>query len=790
MPRRPAFDIMRTLIALLALTGFLQVGFATAPNFSAAQPPGAQRGTEVEVRLSGDRLADAQEILFYDRGIGAEIINATNNSVTARFKIAPDCRVGEHNLRIRTAGGISPLRMFYVGTLPNLEEKEPNSDARAAQKVGLNSTVNGQIGSEDVDHFVVEAKRGQRLTVEVEGARLGRTMFDPYLAITDPQGRPVGVTDDTALLLQDAYASIIAPEDGAYQIQLRDSAYSGSGHVYRLHIGSFPRPAAAYPAGGRMGESVEVKFIGDASGDFTQQIKLPSQPEKRLGAIAEKEGFAPSPNWMRVSPFANVLEVEPNNELAAATAAPELPVAFNGILSEKGDVDHFRFKAVKGQELEIEVFGRRLGSAIDPVLQVFDAKGGRRGENDDSGNPDSYQKFTVPADGEYVVKVADHLCNGGPAYVYRVEIAEVRPQVTLFIRDTARYDYETRKSIVLPQGNRFAILMDATRANFSGELDLRFEGLPKGIKATIPKMAGNMSQIPVVFEAAADAPIDGNLLRPIAKATDPAKIVESHFRHRVEWVRIQNDTVYVKSEVDRIAAAVAEAVPFRIKVIEPKMPLVQNGALDLRVEAERDAGFDEPITLKMVFNPSGITSASEVAIPKGTNVGLYRLNASANATTNIWPLAIVASAKVKDGTAWVSSQMAKLEVAPSFVLGKIDLASTERGKPARVICKLEQKEPFDGKATVKLVGLPANTSAAEQQISKDDAQVVFEVQTSEKSQAGLHKGLFLSATFTKDGETVTQSIASGGVLRIDAPRVKPSITKTAAATPTPGAGKK
>jgi hypothetical protein len=780
---------MRTLIALLIVTGFLRAGWATSPNFSAAQPSGAQRGTEVEVRLLGDRLADAREILFYDRGISAEIIKATNNAVTAKFKIAPDCRVGEHNLRIRTDGGISPLRMFHVGTLPNIEEKEPNNDPKTAQKVELNTTVNGQIGSEDVDHFLVEAKKGQRLTVEVEGARLGRTMFDPYLAITDPQGRPLRVADDTALLLQDAYATIIVPEDGAYQIQLRDSAYAGSGHVYRLHIGNFPRPAAVYPAGGRMGESLEVRFIGDAAGDFTQKIKLPAQPEKRFGALADKDGLAPSPNWLRVSPFDNVLEAEPNNEPASATAAAELPVAFNGILAEKGDVDHFRFKAVKGQELEIEVFGRRLGSPIDPVLQILDAKGGRRGENDDSGNPDSYQKFTVPADGEYVVRVADHLGNGGPAFVYRVEIAEARPQVTLFIRDTARYDYETRKSIVVPQGNRFAILMDATRANFSGELDLRFDGLPQGIKSTIPRMAANMSQVPVVFEAAADAPMAGALLRPIARSTDPAKIVESHFRHRVEWVRIQNDTVYVKSEVDRIAAAVAEAVPFRVKVIEPKMPLVQNGALDLRVEVERDAGFDEPIALKMVFNPSGITSSSEVTVPKGTNAAFYRLNASANAPTNTWPIAIVASARVKDGTAWVSSQMARLEVAPSFVLGRIDLASTERGKPARIVCKLEQKEPFEGKATVKLLGLPANTTAADQQITKDDSEVVFEVQTNEKSPAGLHKGLFLSATFTREGETVTQSFASGGVLRIDAPRVKASVTKTAAAS-VPEAGKK
>ena len=30
---------------------------------------------------------------------------------------------------------------------------------------------------------MVEAKQGQRISVEVEGMRLGDTMFDPYVAI-------------------------------------------------------------------------------------------------------------------------------------------------------------------------------------------------------------------------------------------------------------------------------------------------------------------------------------------------------------------------------------------------------------------------------------------------------------------------------------------------------------------------------------------------------------------------------------------------------------------------------
>ena len=87
------------------------------------------------------------------------------------------------------------------------------------------------------------------------------------------------------------------------------------------------------------------------------------------------------------------------------------------------------------------------------MLTVFDAKAKNLGSNDDAaGNPDSTVRVRIPADGDYTVKVADQLNRGGPLYTYRVEIAEVKPVLTLSIPDTARYDNETRKSIVVPRG--------------------------------------------------------------------------------------------------------------------------------------------------------------------------------------------------------------------------------------------------------------------------------------------------------------------------------------------------
>ena len=86
----------------------------------------------------------------------------------------------------------------------------------------------------------------------------------------------LGASDDAALAWRDCFTSIIAPENGKYIVQVRESAYAGNaGCFYRLHVGNFPRATAILPAGGKPGESVSVRWIGDPAGETTSTIKLP-----------------------------------------------------------------------------------------------------------------------------------------------------------------------------------------------------------------------------------------------------------------------------------------------------------------------------------------------------------------------------------------------------------------------------------------------------------------------------------------------------------------------------------
>jgi hypothetical protein len=736
-------------------------------------PRGGQRGTEVVLTFSGARLDDAREVIFYSPGFSVKKLEVVGGQVRATVQIAADCKLGEHAARVRTSSGLSELRTFWVGALPIVPEKEPNSDFAAPQKVPLNVTVVGVVDNEDVDYYAVECKKGQRLSVEIEAMRLANTNFDPFIAILDSKRFELATSDDTPLLGQDGMCSIVVPADGTYIIQVRESAYRGNGAcAYRLHVGTFPRPQAVLPAGGKAGEEVEVRLIGDPRGEHRQKVKLPARAGEKFGVFAQDaEGIAPSAIPFRVSDVGNVIEVEPNDTHATATRA-ELPMALNGVIDRAGDVDWFRFKAKKGQTYDIHCYARRLGSPLDPVMTLAYAGGGVIAVNDDAIGPDSYFRITFPEDREYVIGVTDHLGKGGPTYFYRIEFTLVQPSTTLSIPKVALYSQE-RQTISVPRGNRMATLLSVGRANFGGEVVLGAAGLPAGLKMNAENVPANLDVVPVVFEADATAAVAGGLVDLTARHADPKHPkITSRFYQSVELVTGgPGQSVYWRYEPDRVAVAVTEEAPFSIDIVEPKVPLVQNGSMLLKVVAKRRPDFKGAITIYPLFNPPGVGSASAATIPANATETVLPINAAGNAQARKWKTAVLGVSDAGKGPVWVSSQLATIEVAAPFVVANIERGAVEQGKETDLLVKLQHLTPFNGKAKLRLLGLPFKVATTEQEFTKDTREVLFKLTTDRTSPAGLHRNLFCQVLITKNGEPV---LANTGYseLRIDVPIVK------------------
>lgn len=759
-------------------------GYGDSPQW--IKPLGAQRGTEVDVTINGYRLTDAQEVMFYEPGI--EVITITepkDRTMKAKFRIAKDARLGEYRFRVRTATGISQVRTFNVGPFANLEEKEPNNEFSEAQELKGNVTVEGRVDSEEIDYYKITAKKGERISAEVEGVRLNMTLFDPYVAIQTMDGTILAESDDTDLHLQDPAVTVIAPVDGNYIVQVREAAYGGGRYsYYRAHIGSFPRPLAVFPAGGKAGETVKVKFLGDAAGDFEQEIKLPAAPTDDFGIAANVNGMvSPSLNAFRVSPFDNVFEVEPNNDFTSATqTATPVPAAFNGIISEAGDIDCFRFNAKKGQSFHVRVHAQKIRSGLDPVLNVYDGKGKSIAGNDDSGGADSYLRFTPAADGEYLIRVTDHLKRGRPDFTYRVELTPFQESYAMSIPHVARRDSQTRQAMVVHKGNRFATMTTVSRQNgLRGDLKFYIPDLPKGVKLISDVMPANVTTFPLIFEATKDAQVGGKFVFPEVVVVADGKetpIAEGGLNQQIDLVHASpNSTVYKIKTLDKLSVVVAEEAPYRIELTQPKAPIVQYGIQYLEVNVIKKEGWDEDVYAFFPFRPPGISASSYIKIPKGQTTGKYRIDARYNAEVRSWKVCVQGRSAVGGGELWTSSDFIDLEVVPRLVLGKFETASCVVGDEVTYKCKLDHKVPFDGKAKLTLYSLPANCTATPVEIDKDTKEAVFTIKTTDKARPGVQKTVYWRMTADKNGEPMDFIGATSGRLIVTQPKVEEAEKK-------------
>ncbi|MEX0614086.1 MAG: hypothetical protein WD229_18345, partial [Pirellulales bacterium] len=384
----------------------------------------------------------------------------------------------------------------------------------------------------------------------------------------------------------------------------------------------------------------------------------------------------------------------------------------------------------------------------------------------------------------YYVRINDHLGQGGDTYVYRVEMTPVAPSLKLGIPRVDRYS-QTRQTIVVPRGNRYGTLILGTRADFGGPVELMSQGLIPGVSMTGRPMHPSLNLMPVVFEAAADAPVDGDLVDlrgKLADANQPA--VEGGFENFADFVLGEpNAAVYVSGTVHKLAMAVAQEVPFHLEIVEPKVPLVRSGTMNLKIRVHRDEGFDAPIYVQFPFSPPGVGAAGAISIEKGQNEGLYPLNANGEAMIGKWPMMVIGAAEI-DGQAWVSSQLAELEIADRYVSFDVKRAACDKGQPTQVQCTVTHNTPFEGAAKAELLGLPPGVSADPVEFTRETKELAFQVKTTNDTPVGSHKTLFCQVNITTNGEPIVGSVGTTELQVNEPPAAAPAkVAETKPAEP-------
>lgn len=785
----------RTCLCLLVFAGMVtgMVGSAEAadPNVRNVLPRGGQRGTEVELAFNGERLGDALEVVFYEPGLEVIDFKVENDKlVKVKVKLGSDQTPGIRHLRLRTKSGLSKVHNFAVSALPVVAEVEPNNDFASPQVISNNVTISGTVTNEDVDYFAIEAKAGERLTAEVVGIRLGDSMFDPYVAILNANRFELAGSDDAAFASQDGVASIIAPADGKYIVMVRESSYGGSGDsFYQLHIGNYPRPVAIVPAGGKPGSQVTVTFHGDIKGPFTRDFTLPaldslpsSSPLNFTLAATDDSGTSPTGNPFRLSDLENVIEAEPNDSMEQVPLSI-LPAALNGILQAEGDRDLFAFDAKKGENYEFVVYGRRLRSEIDSVLQIWNSKGNAVANGDDSpGTPDSQLRFNCPEDGKYFVMIRDHLGRGGAGYHYRIEGTRVSPRVDFSINEFVQFREDT---LELPAGGRLPFLVTATRRDVGGPVEFKGENLPPGVTVEAPPLDGGQGVAQVVLVAAPDASLGVKMSQIVGRIADPNQPnldVSNRIRQDAIMVRGQNNRPFYDEPLPALGIAVVEPVPFSVEIVQPKVPLIKNGPMKLKVVAKREGEFKGPIKVELLQNPPGVNSSRNTVIAEGQTEAFIDVNAAGNAPVGEWKICVRCNADI-GGSRISATPFITLKVVEPYVKLEFAKSAMDQGAELDYPVKVEQVTPFEGTAKVTLMGLPHQATAEPLEITKETQELVFKVKAGPESPVSKNKNLFCQIVIMQEGEEVVHNLGNGE-LRIDKP-LPPKTTP--APTPMPAA---
>ena len=275
--------------------------------------------------------------------------------------------------------------------------------------------------------------------------------------------------------------------------------------------------------------------------------------------------------------------------------------------------------------------------------------------------------------------------------------------------------------------------------------------------------------------------------------------VPCEFSSTAELVLGQNNVPFWTRTVDSLAVAVTEEAPFTVEIVEPKVPIVRGGSMDLKVVARRKPGFTAPIAIALPWNPPGIASKNESVIAENQNEATIPINASGGAELKTWRIVVNGTytepppappAGATQGAAAAKSRrptrgIVRIRQADgcTAVLDPEARGSQRRaGERSRREREGEQGGRLRRRAKMTLIGLPNKVTTSPVTITKDTTEAVFHLKTDAKTPPGETKSLFCQVLVVQNGEPILHNLGSGR-LRVDAPlaRKKPPASGPAIA---------
>lgn len=550
-----------------------------------------------------------------------------------RFTAAADALPGVREFRLATPQGLSTVGQLIVTRDPVIVEKGDNNTQATANTVVLPTTVCGAIeAAEDVDMFKFKVEAGKSYVFHVRSARYEdkihdlQTHADPLIAIKNESGTVLAANDN--FFYGDPLLQYTFKNAGDYYLEVRDVRYQGNEYwQYCVEIHNRPLVVTTLPSALKIGTKQTVDLIGlQLPAGAKGEIEIPAGvPEgvrwvrpKLVGAKPSDAALDPVP----VTVVALPVTLENNYEKQTVPEAQDIavPGVVAGRISKVGQIDNFAFAAKKGDRFTFETTARRAQSSLDSIIAIYDEKGKRLLEADDAqvhkiAYSDSLTEFwAAPADGKYIVEVRDLHLRGGQEFTYSLAITRSEPHFTL----------HTDMDKVLICGDTGAqLFVKCVRKNgFLGDIDLKVEGLPKGVRAECGKILASGMDGSILFYA-----------EPGTKPTATPMRITGTAKHApadgapIELAAVARpwQETYLPGggrghyPVDTLFASVCNPLDVvKVSVSPTDVVLKPGESKKLEIAIERGAGFDKNVTLDLIYRH--LASPFGDSLPKGVTI--------------------------------------------------------------------------------------------------------------------------------------------------------------------------
>lgn len=508
---------------------------AAPPRLNGINPPALQRGVEGSLQFYGKALDSGTELIL---PFAAEVRfdGGGNEAFHAAIKPASTVLPGAYPVRVRTAEGISNLRLLAVADVPVIRVQEPNGrykngalDLTQTQAIRWPCIIAGYRLLGDIDAFRFTVAAGDRLTFVTETWRVGLTP-EPLLRLRDGRGRILAYAHDTPTLQRDERLDFTCREAGENYLEIQSTGEGGGwNNHYLVQIGPFDYARTVFPLGGRRGDKVAFQVVNRDGKTRTIDAQVPTDEWSDQWRLPLPDHLGSLPWLLAAGEYPEVME-------QAGSAEPQpivWPATVNGRIAQAGEQDLYRIAVEPGQQIRVRVEAFHLGSALDGYLLVYDPLGKKLlTKHDDSvyrGNPDPAVDFEVPPGlTEVVIAVRDAMNQGSAAHSYRLTVETGGPDFFLYLgnkqiptneEDVGWHRMDASDTLNLSPGNEAKLHLSVRRnakqddphyygplQGYAGPIAIKALNLPAGVTARPLIIPAGATEADLIFTATADAP--------------------------------------------------------------------------------------------------------------------------------------------------------------------------------------------------------------------------------------------------------------------------------------------